>query len=171
MEAILQTLIGGLLALSGAFAGPYFQRKHDRWLADRNDRAHLREKGQELFDELDRFIREAQKASIFAIKQIQDKNAVSTPVPDLGRVRAISVIYFPVCLDLVDSFEIKHSNLFLEISNTAKKAVADGDAGLDQLKALPLLMTSLYQKLASDFVRQMRVNLAKNVPRMELMDQ
>jgi hypothetical protein len=168
MDAILQTLVGGVLALAGAFVGPHFHRKHERWRASREDRHILREKAQELFDELDRMIKESQAASISAISRLEGGSDTHSAVPDLGRIRAIAAIYFPSSLGLIDSFEEEHRKLSSEIYDILKDALNSGEKGLGILRGLPMVVTTNYQQFASRFVSEMRSHLVDNVPKMEL---
>ena len=168
MEAFLQTLIGGLLALGGASVAPFFQRKHERWRANREDRHLLRQKAQELFDELDRVIMGSKAASISAFARVKDDTVESKAVPDLGRIRAIAAIYFPSSLPLIEKFEKEHAATTANIVKSVDDAVAAGDKGLGTLKALPMIMTSQYQEFASRFVNEMRLHLAEQVPKITL---
>lgn len=170
MDAILQTVVGGLLALGGVLIGPYFQRKHERWKAKREDQNILRAKAQELFDELDSIIRQSQEASLAAVARMQDAAVKAKPVPDLGRVRAIAAIYFPTSLPLIENFETQHQQVTEFIVGEAKKAVDAGGQELETLKGLPMVMTVKYQQFASKFVREMREHLATNVPKIDLED-
>lgn len=168
MDAILQTLIGGMLALGGALIGPFFQRKHERWRAEREDRHLLRDKAQELFDELDRVIKESQAASISAVSRLKDDSVALIPVPDLGRIRAIAAIYFPSSLGLIENLEIEHVELGKEIVEHVQNAVEAGEKGLGTLKGLPVVMAARYQEFAARFVATMRTHLIENVPKIEL---
>ena len=168
MNAILQTLIGGLLALGGAMIGPFFQRRHERWRAEREDRHLLRDKAQELFDELDRVIKESQAASLSAALKLKGDNVESTAVPDLGRIRAIAIIYFPSSLALIENFEAELNALAQSVVREAEGAMESGENGLKMLKALPMVMATKHQQSTARFVAQMRDHFAKNVPKMEL---
>ena len=168
MDAIFQTLIGGLLALGGAMIGPFFQRRHDRWQAERQDRHLLRDKAQELFDELDRVIKESQVASMSAISQLKDSSIESKAVADLGRIRAVAAIYFPSSLTLIENFEAELNTLGQSVVETAQEAVNSGEKGLGTLKALPIVIATKHQQFAARFVAEMRMHLAKNVPKIEL---
>jgi hypothetical protein len=168
MDGLWSTIAGGLLALGGAWIGPHFQRRHERWRAKREDQNVLRQKAQELFDELDRLVNESQQASLSAIARLQDKSAASKPVPDLGGVRAIAAIYFPSSLSLVDAFENENQQILKSIADQAKVAVDDGEKGLGALQALPMIMAVKYLEFAGKFVRKMREHLKNNVPQIEL---
>ena len=168
INAILQTLIGGLLALGGAMIGPFFQRRHERWRAEREDRHLLRDKAQELFDDLDRVIKESQTASLSAALKLKGDNVESTSVPDLGRIRAIAIIYFPSSLPLIENFEAELNALAQSVVGEAEGAMESGEKGLKMLKALPMVMAIKHQQSSARFVAQMRCHFAKNVPKMEL---
>lgn len=168
MSVIVSTLIGGLLALAGAWVGPHFQRKHERWRAVREDQKTLRDKAQELFDELDRLVYQSQKASLAAVAKLKDDTVEAVPVPDLGRVRAIAAIYFPSALPIIQEHEARHQQVMQVVVDEAKSALGQGAQGLETLKALPMFMTSKYQEFASNFVVAMRAHLATEVPKLEL---
>ena len=168
IDGIIQVLVGGLIALAGAFVGPFFQRKHERWRADRDDRAILRAKAEELFDELDRFIAKSHEASLAAFAKMQDQNVETKAVPDLGRSRAIAAIYFPTSLPLIDKFESDNVELIKLVSAQLGSALKEGEAGLASLKALPMAMAIRHQEMSSKFVLDLRKHLAENVPKLEL---
>ncbi|MGB3710434.1 MAG: hypothetical protein WA985_01970, partial [Erythrobacter sp.] len=122
MEGIVQVLVGGLLALAGALIGPHFQRKHERWRADREDRELLRDKAEELFDELDLFLSESEDASVAAVARVQDDAVETKKVPDLRKVRAIATIYFPSSLELIEKYENDFSELMQWVVDESGKA-------------------------------------------------
>ncbi len=168
MEAILQTLIGGILALSGAFVAQYFQRKHERWVANRENERMLRDKAEELFEDLDRFFRESREATLSVVKKIIDDGVETKGVPDLGRVRAIAAIYFPTTLSLIGEFELAQINMSKFAIEQAKKAMETSDGGAAILKALPMVLTVKHQESATNFVNQMRDKLCSSVPILEM---
>lgn len=164
MDAILQTLAGGLLALAGAIIGPFFQRRHDRWVAQQQANQLLRDKAQELFDEIDRLIRDAGQASIRAIQKIKDDNAEPLPVPDLGRIRSISAIYFPSCLELIQTFEAKHSE---SVRTSVRMVVEESKKNYpasDVYKMIPVMMVTEFQTLSTDLCKEIRDRIASEVP-------
>jgi hypothetical protein len=128
----------------------------------------LRDKAQELFDELDRVISLSQEASLAAVARIQDDTVVTKQVPDLGRVRAIAAIYFPSSMKLIEEFEAQNLKVADMVVTQAKEAVEGGKAGLDTLKALPMIMAVKHQEHASSFARQMRDLIGTTVPKVEL---
>ena len=166
MEAVLQTLLGGLLAIAGAIAGPHLQRRHDRWTARREDEQLIRNKAQELFEELDRLSHESAKASVRAMEKLKDDSLDSIPVPQLGQARAIAALYFPSSLKLIEDFEEKHGALAKKVFEEADKAIKAGDQGVDVLKALPIIMITQFQSLANDFVFEMRAHIIDQLPKM-----
>jgi hypothetical protein len=168
MDALLQTLLGGIIALAGAAIGPWLQRNHERWRAQREDEHLVREKAQELFDELDRVVRDSAKASVRAMERITNKDLEAFPVPDLGKIRAISLTYFPDLMNAISSFEIKHAALAEKIIAEARAATDKGDAGLDILKALPVLMVTSYQEVANDLVKAIRTDISQHIPTLKL---
>lgn len=168
IEGVIQVLVGGLIALAGAFVGPFFQRKHEKWRADRDDRAILRGKAEDLFDELDQFVAKSQVASLAAVAKMQDDTVEAKQVPDLGRVRAIAAIYFPTALPLIDTFENENLEFMKWIGTQTESALKDGEAGLSVLKSLPMVMALKYQQRGSKFVSDLRKHLADKVPKMEL---
>ena len=106
VEALFQTLLGGLLALGGVVIGPFLQRKHEKWLLARQDEQLLREKAQELFDAIDTLVSKSQASTLSALARLKDESsAEAIPVPDLGNIRGLSTIYFPSLLDRIAKFE------------------------------------------------------------------
>jgi len=168
IDGVIQVLAGGLVALAGTFVGPFFQRKHEKWRADRDDRAILRNKAEELFDELDQFVAKSQAASVAAVAKMQDDTIQAKHVPDLGRVRAIAAIYFPTALPLIDAFETENLELIKWVGTQTEAALKDGDAGISVLKSLPMVLALKHQQRGSKFVSDLRKHLADNVPKMEL---
>lgn len=168
MEAFLQTLTGGLLALAGALTGPFLQRRHDRWLAKRGDENILRDKAQELFDELDRISSQSGKASMSTISRLnKEANNAIVPIPELGRVRAITAIYFPSAMDIVTKFEADHVQLMQSVGQEAAQYVLEGQAGLEKLKALPMRATSEHLKLTLKLTKEMREHISGVVPKLQ----
>ena len=164
MEAFLQTLLGGFLALAGSAIGPFLQRKHDRWVANREDSQLIRDKAQELFDELDRITSVSGQASTRVLERLKDENLEARQVPELGRVRAISALYFPGSLPLIQTFEDEAGKLMEEVVKLAENTAANAD----RMKGLPVLMTLKHQKLASKFVRSMREHVNGVLPKLDV---
>ena len=168
IDGVLQVLVGGLLALGGAFVGPFFQRRHERWIADREDRAVLRNKAEELFDELDSFVLKSQGASIAALARMQDSGVEAKPVPDLGRVRAIAAIYFPTSLTMIDAYEATNLEALRSIAEQTEEALKAGEKGLATLRGMPMKMAIEHQQAAASFVAELRKHLSENVPTLQL---
>jgi hypothetical protein len=168
LAIVLAAAIGVLGALGGALVGPYLHHKHERWKAAREDEHLLRAKAEELFDELDKFVWQASDASVAAMAKLQGQEGEMKKMPDLGRVRAIAVIYFPTALDLINSFEADTLNLFKVVAEESGKAVEKGGEGLSLLKGLPMITAVKYQELATKLVGDLRNHLAVNVPKLKL---
>jgi hypothetical protein len=166
MDALLQTLLGGLLALGGALVGPFLQRKHDRWLAQREDQHLLREKAQELFDEIDRMVSQSAASCTSALVRMKDEGAQIVPVPQLGRIRTICAIYFPAVLPHIAMFESDHREYLMKVREIMEEALKQGDEGVETLKGLPILMTVQYQQLATKLASDMRDHLHQAVPKL-----
>ena len=168
IEGVIQIIVGGLIALAGACVGPFFQHKHEKWRADRDDRAILRAKAEELFDQLDQFVAKSQAASLAAMAKMQDHTVEAKQVPDLGRVRSIAAIYFPTALPLIGTFETENLDFMKWVVTQTEAALKDDAAGLDVLKGLPMIMAQKHQQQGSKFVSDLRTHLADNVPKMAL---
>ena len=168
MDVLLQTLLGGALALMGAFVGPFLQRKHDRWLATREDEQLIRNQAQELFDELDRIVRESGQAFNCAFAMLEDQSLEVVEVPHLNRARAISAIYFPACLPVIEDFEQKETELLGKIAEMAINASDVGGDALNKLKGLPVFLANERHKLSSSFVDRMRLNITQRLPKLEV---
>ncbi len=164
MDAIYQTLLGGALALAGSALGPFFQRRHERWKARREDEKFLREKAEELFDELDRVGNQAAQASVRSLQMISNASLEAIPVPDLGKIRAITTMYFPNSMITIENFEKSHSEETRKIVESLKRSVASGKNNPDEIKGLTVLMTTTYQSLASECIRKIRSEIAGTVP-------
>ena len=164
MDAIYQTLLGGALALAGSSLGPFFQRRHERWKARREDEKFLREKAEELFDELDRVGQQAAQASVRSMQMISNKSLEAIPVPDLGKIRAIATMYFPTTTKILESFEKSHSDETRKIFDEIRESVDRGRADPDEIKALTVLITATYQSLASECIKKIRIEVAQTVP-------
>ena len=163
--AIISTLIGGLLALAGAFVGPFLQRKHDRWMARRADHQILREKAEELFSELDTFVTQSGRASIRIIERLVDENLETIVLPDIGKVRALSTVYFPRLLIHLDQFQADIRAVFKKIAPEL------GDAGkaLDakKIKGWGAMMAIEHQEIAIKLVDAVRREMIEISPKFE----
>ena len=168
MEAIFQTLLGGILALAGAMLGPFFQRRHERWKARRDDEKVLRAKAEELFEELDRVGLQAGQASVRSLQMIKDKSLQALPVPDLGKIRAIVVMYFPDAIQIIENFENSHSTATKGIFNSLKECLESGRDNPDEIAVLGVMLTTTYHSLASKYVKEMRAAVAGSVPLLHL---
>ena len=168
MDAIFQTLLGGILALAGAMLGPFFQRRHERWKARRDDEKVLRDKAEELFDELDRVSRQAGQASVRSLQMIKDKSLEALPVPDLGKIRAIVVMYFPDAMQIIERFENSHSEATKGIFDSLRKSLESGRDNPDEITVLGVMLTTTFQSLASKYVQEMRAAIADSVPLLHL---
>ena len=167
MEAVLQTLIGGFLALGGALIGPFLQRRHDRWVAKRQDDQLLRDKAQELFDEIDAMVSASQASMLSALARMRDKAASETiPVPDLGRIRAISTVYFPVLFERISKFEADTGAFYKKVVEMAEGSLKTGEEGLETLKSMPFVMTGQYQTLTAELATDLRAQLRGVVPKL-----
>ena len=91
-------------------AGPFFQNRQQKFDAKRQDLVILRDRAQDIFDEIDIVVRKAQLASISALQILTDRHAnqpeVPEPVADLGRLRGLVAIYYPSALPILTQFEL-----------------------------------------------------------------
>ena len=166
VEALFQTLLGGLLALGGVVIGPFLQRKHEKWLLARQDEQLLREKAQELFDAIDTLVSKSQASTLSALALLKDESsAEAIPVPDLGNIRGLSTIYFPSLLDRIAKFEEDYGVVIKKVVDVAED-VMKGTSDASSLKAMPFLMTGQYQSLITDLARDLRSQLRVAVPKL-----
>lgn len=164
-EVVLSTLIGGFLALLGAFAGPFLQRKHDRWLAMRADHQILREKAEELFNELDSLGDQSARASIRILERLKDDNLDALPVPDLGRIRAISTVYFPKLLPCLDSYQVDLKAIHNRIIPDIGKAGEASDAR--KINALGVMLVFEHQEASSKLIKDIRSEMVELAPKFQ----
>lgn len=167
IDAVISTLIGGLLALAGALVGPFFQRRHERWQASRSDQEKLRLKAEELFDELDKLNQNCYASTMSVIKVAKGEPVEILPVPDLGKVRAIVAVYFPSAQSIVDEFEkerVRTSNVFLEYF---KEKIPKGGVNDHEVRQMQAVMMTNHQKIISDISKDLRNHLSAVVPRLK----
>jgi hypothetical protein len=165
MDALFQTLIGGFLALAGAFVAPYFQRKHERWIARRADHQTLRQKAEELFSEIDTLASLSGRASVRIVEQLMDDSLETIPLPDLGRIRALSTVYFPKLLPHLDRFQadIKKSNA--DLIPQIRQA---GDAlDADKIRGIGVIMVIEHRESASKLAQAVHHEMREISPKFE----
>lgn len=165
ITAIVSTLIGGLLALAGAFIGPFFQRKHDRWLAFRADDQMRRQKAEELFSELDALTGKSGKASIRAVERLKNAELDPIPVPDLGHVRALAIIYFPELLPHLDQFQTDIDELWKKLIPDLGAASEALDA--EKIQGLGVMMVIQHHEISTKLVKSVRREMVKVTPKFE----
>ena len=163
--AIVSTLIGGLLALAGAFVGPFLQRKHDKWLARLTDHQTLRQKAEELFAELDAVTHISGKASLRTVERLQDGTLEAISLPDLGRVRALATVYFPKLLPHLDQFQTEINGLWKELIPDLGAASKALDA--DKIKGLGVVMVLQHQQISTRLVQAVRLEMIEITPKFE----
>lgn len=165
IDAILSTLVGGMLALVGAFVGPFFQRKHERWLARREDHAVLRAKAEELFAELAVLTAQSGQASVRTVERLRNESLDSIPLPDLNRIRSLSTVYYPKLLPHVTAFEEDRKAMFEKLLPSLR--VAGEEADPEAIKGLTVVMAIQYQQLASKLVRAFQEEMIEVAPKFE----
>ena len=165
MTAIISTLVGGLLALAGAFVGPFLQRKHDRWLAQRTDHQTLRQKAEELFVGLDALSHQSGRASVRTFERLKDGGLEAIPLPDLGCVRALATVYFPQLMPHLDQFQTEIKTLYEKIVPDLRKAGEALDA--NKIKGLGIIMVIEHQQIISKPVREIHGEMLKIAPKFE----
>jgi hypothetical protein len=163
--AIVSTLIGGLLALAGAFIGPFLQRKHDRWLAHRADDQMLRHKAEELFSELDTLTDKSGKASIRVVERLKNAELDTIPLPDLGHVRALAIIYFPKLLPHLDQFQNDIDELWKKLIPDLGTASEALDAG--KIQGLGVVTVIQHQQISTKLVQAVRREMVEVTPKFE----
>ena len=165
IETVVSTLIGGSLALAGAFVGPFLQRKHDRWMAGRADHQTLRQKAEELFSELDALTQQSRRASVRTLERLKDEALEAVSIPDLGRVRALTTVYFPRLLPYLDQFQSDLDSLYQKIIPDLGAAGEALDAA--KIKGLGVLLVIEYQQIAGKLASEVRREMAKITPKFE----
>ena len=168
LAIVLAAAIGVAGALGGALIGPFFQQRHERWRADRDDRELLRAKAEELFAAIDDFIAGVSDSTRSAMGQLHKEKVEPQQLPDLGRVRSIALIYFPTSLDLIEAFEADTIEIARDIAEESIAALDAGPAGVDTLKRMPLIITHRYQWRSTKLIVDLRNHLSANVPKLHL---
>ncbi len=164
---ILAAVVGVFGALGGALIGPHFQRKHERWVAKRSDEQLVREKAQELFDELDRLTGKSHEAVIAYMKTATQETPDSLPMPDLGRIRAISTIYFPECQAAISEFEeeaAKRGKASMELIAELNK---EGTLTADAIKVITIQTITDHQSSSGKLAKRLRQQLGTTIPRLK----
>jgi hypothetical protein len=166
-EVLISTLLGGLLALAGALIGPNLQRKHDRWLAKRQDEALLRDKAEELFEELDRMQQGSRRAMLSVMASVRDPSEQVQPIPELGKIRAIVCVYFESASKIVNEFERQRDSSGQIFMDYTKEQFEQKCLTEDRTKMLQLYMVSEHGKNLSAFVTKLRSHVSHIVPRVK----
>ena len=169
--SVLAAIVGVVGALGGAFIGPFFQRKHERWVAKRADEQLLREKAQELFDELDRVAHAAAASTTRTLERLNKKDLEIIPFPDLGRIRAVAALYFPSTLPRIEQFETQYGEGLASIVSELRSKNDEGKADADYINGLIVVMMTQAQQIAAKFVREMRMLLTDKLPSFELLEE
>jgi gas vesicle protein len=166
-EGLIATFLGGLLALAGALIGPTLQRKHDRWLAKREDENLLREKAEQLFDELDKIQDQSRKSTMSVMASVTNVQQEIIPVPDLGKVRAIVSVYFFTASKIVSDFENHKDSSGKVFMDYTKEQFEKKAMSADQTKALQLIMVAEHSKNLTKFTSDLRAHVSTVVPRLK----
>ncbi|KWV92763.1 hypothetical protein [Erythrobacter sp. YT30] len=164
---VIVAIVGVLGTLGGAVIGPLFQRKHEQWKARRADEQLLRDKAQELFDELDRLTIGSHSSMISTMQRVGSEESEVQPVPDLGKIRAITTVYFPTCQGAVVRFENAVREQGIETTNQMRKMMNDGDLGANAIKAMTISLVTQHQAISRDLVVELRKELNAIVPRIK----
>jgi hypothetical protein len=154
-----------MLALAGAFVGPFLQRKHDRWLARRADQQILRQKAEELFAELDTLALHSGQASVRTFERLQNKELDAIALPDLGRVRAIATIYFPKLLPHFDRFQDEQKSFTEKIIPDLGRAGEASDYA--KIKGITAMLMLNHQEIVTKLVQDIRREMVEMTPKYE----
>jgi hypothetical protein len=165
-EGIIATLIGGLLALAGAFIGPFLQRKHDRWLAQRADEGLLRDKAEQLFQELDRIQAQSRLSMSSILASVKNPLTEIVPMPDLGRVRAIISVYFPTASPIVKALENLKDSKGKVFMDYVLEQAKNNDLTENRTNGLQLFLVSDHSANLANFVAKLRSHVSEIVPRV-----
>ena len=165
---VIVAVIGVLGTLGGAIAGPFLQRKHEEWKAKRADQQLLRDKAQEPFDELDRLTAQAHGASVSAAQLLNDPEAEIQAAPDLGRIRAITAVYFPECEGPVLAFENKVTASGAKTINLMHEFQQNDTLTGDSIRAITLSHVSQHHNASQELAKALRKQISLVVPRLEV---
>jgi hypothetical protein len=164
MKDILLVIITGLLTLGGSFLGPFFQNRQLRFNANLGI---LRDRAQDIFDEIDVVVRKSQLASVLAMQNFAgtqgDQPNKLESVADLGRIRGLVATYYPTALPILAKFEFESDSLIQEIQTQLKLSVKDGVPDNKLLKALPAMMATSHQKIVSSLASELRNHITEKV--------
>ncbi len=169
-DSLIGVVLGSALVLLGTLVGPYFQRRHEKWRAVREDQALLRSKAQEIFNEIDFVVEKSREASIDALQrlmQLSNSNGGSAKaVADLGKLRGLVAIYYPTGLDYIDAFEENSATLINNIKSKINEAIQRGEQGAAELVKLPTLMAVSHQRVVDVFADELRKHIIEQVKKI-----
>lgn len=167
MKEFLLVMLGGLLTLGGSTAGPFFQNRQQRFDAKRQDLAILRDRAQDIFDEIDIVVRKSQLASISALQSLADRHGnqpeVPEPVADLGRLRGLVAIYYPSALPILTQFELQNVNLLESVQKEFTSSIKNGAPDINVIKALTAAMPVNHQKIVDLLSTNLRNHITERV--------
>lgn len=165
IEIIAPVLVGGALALLGTFVGPFFQRKHEKWKAEREDAQLIRLKADQVFLELDCIRDQATSARIASVKRLVDENEPPVALPALGKVRLIVPIYFPTAQERLDAYDDESSRMGVDLKPQLELAFKDGDnKAIEKLSAEAI--KAEYKRLIS-LVEEIKKEVLNNTPNIQ----
>ena len=175
MEQIFIAVVAAASALVGSYLGPFMQRKQSAADATRADAALMRDKAEQIFEEIDKFLVASRNASLSAFRllgpaELRDQTP-AVPMADIGKIRALIATYYPNGLPLIEEFdaEVKRASdvVLGQIKAEQKKDGPKPDAirGYTAMLAADRGVTdaSLAKKLRDHLVAEVRqyVPLAK----------
>jgi hypothetical protein len=107
MWETLQAIVIGLLAPGGIWLGWYLQRRDKRSESDREKKALLRQKAEQIYEEIEA-VRKRNDAALMGAIEYQFRPNTELPelTPALGRLRALVNMYFPDGTRLIADYDI-----------------------------------------------------------------
>jgi hypothetical protein len=163
LQPVVIAIVAGASALGGAYLGPFMQHKERKKEADRADSAIMRDKAEEIFQEIDRFLSETyasiQNARIHSknlIDHVQSdkQNNIQRPA-NLGKLRALVATYYPSAILIIDDFDKKVQTTADEFVKLAETKNNNNDINLNDITAYHVLNATNRGKIDTDFANSL----------------
>lgn len=160
LQPVVIAIVAGASALGGAYLGPFMQRNERQKEIDRADSAIIRDKAEEVFQELDRFLNDSRAASSGAMQWFQSDtydppNDLKRPA-DLERLQALIATYFPNAIPILDVFDDEVQSLANEFSKQMKIEMSKGGPSPDALKGYNAFFASSRATVDANMVKNLR---------------
>ncbi len=143
------------------------QGKQKRDESRRLDNALMRDKAQEIFDEIDQIIDKSRTASTDAMQRIFPNPPTNekpiSPVPDLGCLRGLVAIYYPICSPIIATFEANILQPFQNLKGELFDAMNDGENGAKNIKGIHAILVTTHNQLIERLAADLRAKIAGEV--------